>query len=76
MMLIKSLPMSLVEFAKNAVVIGQYDKYSLPNNRDFYSNDVFPLSSDFIIVNKQLNFYTRYFDLCVSSSLEAIAPYN
>lgn len=76
MMLIKSLPMSLVEFAKNAVVIGQYDKYSLPNNRDFYSNDVFPLSSDFIIVNKQLNFYTRYFDLCVSGSLEAIAPYN
>ena len=72
MQLLKPIPKKLIEIAVDKVVIGQYDEESSKDQRGVqFSNSKhqLPFDTNFIIANRDLGFYRRYFEACQSKEL-------
>lgn len=72
MQLLKPIPEELIQIAVDKVVIGQYDEESSKDQRGVQfsdSNHQLPFDTNFIIVNRELGFYRRYFEACQSKEL-------
>lgn len=72
MQLLKPIPEELIQIAVDKVVIGQYDEESSKDQRGVQFSDSkhqLPFDTNFIIVNRELGFYRRYFEACQSKEL-------
>lgn len=72
MQLLNPIPRELVEVAIDKVVIGQYDEESSKDQRSSqFSSSIhrLPFDTNFIIANRELGFYKRYFEACQSKEL-------
>ena len=72
MQLLKPIPKELIEIAVDKVVIGQYDEESSKDQRGVQfssSKHQLPFDTNFIIANRELGFYRKYFEACQSKEL-------
>ena len=79
MQLLKPIPKQLIDIAKNKVIIGQYESESSKDQRGVqFSNSrhQLPFDTNFIISNRDLGFYKRYFEVCQSKELQNLPQWK